>query len=366
MDIKVRSAKHAHGNKECVEFLRQWLKFAERGTVNHVALAIHSEPNEIFADSVGTIGSQPNVCAALTALAKRIDKNVTERFAPQDASVGADQVTFCISTGTVSYDFIPWLLGAEMHRIRNGAPAPLKVCFFQVTQQNLRIPEHQHRMMHHVVGPLVDTVGGIVNKVPGGKFDFSITYNDIVARYRRGEQIPQLCSTPAALEAVDAMLKDIPPPIVITLREAEHQPQRNSNLGEWLRFAGDLVERGEEVIFVRDTAKADEEFDEFSTLPLASHNLHIRLALYQRAKFNLFVANGPATLNFHIDTPFIMMSEIDHNRIGTYEPAWPEWWKPRMGIEAGEQFPWFKANQRIVWQQDTYANISAAWEARHG
>ena len=365
MDIKADYGRAA-GNKECIQLLRQWLREAKKGKMSHVAMAIALEPNLMYTQSVGSIAFQPDICDALDALRHKIKNMIDDRWAPIDPNVTADHVTFSTSAHNVGFDFVPWIISAEMNRVRKNAPAPLKVAFYGKQQPGVSLPDIQIQMMRNVIGPLVQAIGGEVDKVVGGRGDFSITCNEIVAAAKAGETVPKFRAPPLAAAAMDALLDGIPQPVTITLREAKHYTNRNSNMEAWLKFAKDLVAKGEEVIFVRDTAKAEEELENFSTMPVASQNTHMRIALYERAKFNLFVANGPATLNWHLDTPFLFFSEMDPDHKNTYEPCWPEWWPRRMGIEAGEQFPWFNPRQKIVWQQDTYENISAAWEAAHG
>ena len=38
-----------------------------------------------------------------------------------------------------------------------------------------------------------------------------------------------------------------------------------------------------------------------------------------------------------------------------------EFWREKNGIAPGEQYPWSRPDQRIVWERDTYENISKAW-----
>ena len=136
-------------------------------------------------------------------------------------------------------------------------------------------------------------------------------------------------------------------PVVITLREAGYWPHRNSNLPEWLRFAEHLKEEGEKVIFVRDTAKAAKPLAEFLTWPKAALNLDVRMALYERARFCFFVANGPAGL--------AMFSNVPHVQFQTQYPGaqCPQW-------------PWAAEDQRLICALDSYENLSREWERIKG
>jgi hypothetical protein len=112
---------------------------------------------------------------------------------------------------------------------------------------------------------------------------------------------------------------------------------------------------------VRDTAKATEAFYGLETHSVASIDVQARLALYEQAKCNLFVSNGPATLAFFTERPWLMFAEP--NEKDAYFPNTPDGWKTFAGIAPGEQLPWSKPDQSIIWQADTFENMRAAWDA---
>lgn len=362
MDIKASSGRAA-GNAECIKLLKKWLAIAKRGQVSYVALAAGIAPDQVASESVGSIAFQADVCDQLDQLNMRLRQQMLSRLAPFDPKVPTNYVTFSVSANNVNYDFLGWLIGAEMYRVRTGGPAPLCVGFYAVQEDAIKLPPIQLQMMKNVAGPLVEAIGGSITPVRFGRGDFCLTYRDVANFVRAGEKVPRLKAPPIYAGMVDAMLDGIPAPITITLRESAHYLNRNSNLEAWLKFARDLQAQGETVIIVRDTAKAAEaDLPGLTTCQLASENILYRIGLYERAKCNLFVANGPATLNYFLETPFLMFSEIDHDKVGNYEPAWPEWWPKCMGIAVGEQFPWFNREQHIVWKADSYSNLCAAWE----
>ncbi len=118
---------------------------------------------------------------------------------------------------------------------------------------------------------------------------------------------------------------------------------------------------GWDVIFVRDTAKADRPLEDFKTNPLASKNIIDRLNLYNESFCNLLLTNGPGALMMFTDIPFLDF--IPLNNIGNYWMNRPEWWKRSCGImPPHEQFPWFNKNQKISWNIDTLYNIEEAWK----
>jgi len=362
MDVKAPLEKE-WGNAECVALLELWLAKAKEGGITHLALAACEQPNIIYADVCGSIVMQSAIHSAIDSLKQRIDDEITKRLPPYDPSIAANQVCYNVSSGILGYDFLPWLINAEMRRVRSGIEDPLKLAFFRHKDAQT-MPAYHFEMLHNVAGPMVSMIGGETNKIFGGEYKFSVFYKDVVEAIHNGEKIPKFKPSQTAMELVQDDLRGLKAPVTITLREATHSPWRNSDLTSWLAFAKYLEDHGEEVIFLRDTKYAHDEFDDFSTHPAASVDLHIRTALYQQAKCNLFVSNGPMTINYHLDTPFITFIEVDEGHHQRYRPGWPEFWPECMGIEVGQQFPWFNEAQRIIWKKDSLENLIEAWEAR--
>ena len=149
-------------------------------------------------------------------------------------------------------------------------------------------------------------------------------------------------------------------PVTITLREAAYSSHRNSNIDEWLKFAEYLIAQGERVLFVRDTKCAADPIEGYETCPAASIDIDVRLALYESAKANLFVSNGPWSLGLFGSRPWLMFNQID--AMDPYPPNTNQWWVNFHGIGVGEQFPWSRPDQRIVWLKDTFVDMCTAWE----
>lgn len=141
--------------------------------------------------------------------------------------------------------------------------------------------------------------------------------------------------------------------ITMTLRECEHWPERNSDVAQWVAAARILTAAGYEVIVVRDTLQADEPLDDVTTLPVASHRLFARADLYASAALNLFVSNGPAWLSMAMDLPTVIFRPGDE-KLGR---AFGRDHFRNSGIAWGGQMPNSPAYQRLVWQDDTAANI---------
>lgn len=137
--------------------------------------------------------------------------------------------------------------------------------------------------------------------------------------------------------------------ITITLREATHHPDRNSNVDEWVRAARKLWDRGFEVVVIRDTHMADEPLG-VATCTAASYDLDFRVAMYRSALCNLFVNNGPAWLCMGADAPMVVYKMISGG--GKWEYS-RNFWK-HFGIV--DQLPGSPSHQRLVWNDNGEEN----------
>lgn len=244
-----------------------------------------------------------------------------------------------------------------MTRIRSKAPGPLRVGFWLGRNGKTGLTgdhSQRDRMLENVCRPALRLIGAIEDPVATkGKFKEFFSYRDIVKACKDGETVPKFRS---GLSLVGI----IPGYVTITLREASYWPERNSKLPEWIRFAHYLRQRGERVIFIRDTANANEPIEGFDTLPRASTDLLFRMSVYENAKCNLFVSNGPVSLGFFSNVPFLKFFSVDPNCI--YNAGRPQYWTECAGISEGEQFPWLGPTQRLIWKPDFFTNLVVAWE----
>lgn len=140
--------------------------------------------------------------------------------------------------------------------------------------------------------------------------------------------------------------------ITMTLREAGHWPERNSDVAAWQGAAEILRRDGYEVIIVRDTAKADEPLGQLPTAPAASRDVAARFRLYAGSALNLFVPNGPMTLALFGNLPMAVLRPIcPTHRASTPEYMAASGWAPYGDLPNAP--PW----QRHVWAPDTVENI---------
>lgn len=345
----------AHGNSEVVKMLERQLEYVRRGQVNYCALVTCEQPETMKFDFAGSIELEAEVPRVLDALKREVVQSTSSRYPPDlDEDLGANYLCYNIAFFSVGFDFLIDLLSAEMRRVRERAPAPLRVGFWRGFSGRLGLENPTRvKMFEGVHRPLLGMIGAIEDDEAMNGMRYSRPqYPEIIAAVKRGEPVPVLISSQAKWSN--------PEVVTITLREAEHWPHRNSNLEAWTRFARDLERQGRKIIFVRDTAKANEPLDGFFTSPQASLDLNCRLALYQGAAMNLFTSNGPSTLAMFGCAPVIALNPIREG--SEYPPETPQWWAD-IGLGPGEPYPWLRSNQHMVWDEDTYKNISAAWEA---
>jgi hypothetical protein len=254
------------------------------------------------------------------------------------------------SAGDPGYDFLVWLVEAEMFRRRAGRsawPDPLKVEF----RKACLLDEGGQRWLANVWRPLLP----MLNCSESRDFEeepvhrpnalsYEHLFDAIVQAATRGEVVPRFHADASARHWVLSSALHTPQPIVITLRECDYSTHRNSNLDAWLEFAQSLQDAGEQVIIVRDTAKGSEPLEGFLTFPPGSYDVRKRLALYEQAKMNFFVSNGPVMLAAFSGAPYCyLMTQY-------------------AGSQGPPRYPWAKDNQRIFYLADTAGNLAKVWE----
>lgn len=274
-----------------------------------------------------------------------------------------------LSKVPASFDFITWLVNAEMDRRRRGAAAPLLVAFVDGPEDGFRNGDVQNtpekrEIMDRVMRPALKLFGAVENSSVVHGRQYHYWYRPITEGFKTGEEVPRV-----KVPLGDRMqvrrrlsLRNLESPLVITLRETRYSPERNSDIASWLEFARRRQDDGLNVIFVRDTAKADEALEDFPIWPEASRDLMIRAALYSAAKCNLIVANGPAELLQFSDWPFIEIKpppQIDPLRPVSMGESW---WQRFGGITPPDSFPWLGSHQLTVWQRDTVDVLEDAWQ----
>ncbi len=272
--------------------------------------------------------------------------------------------TFDLNKYAASWMFLQFLINAEMAKpeghqlVVEIKKAPLKY------RPGGRLPQDSINILANVILPSIELIGAVRAEDGERGIHVSQFHVDTIVAAHAGKKIPKWKVPPQYMrEAAEYLTaKSITGaeyrrnPIVITLRECGYWPGRNSNLKAWKKFA---LSTNDDVIFVRDTAKADEPMHGFNTCPRASKDLLFRAALMMQARANLLVANGPCVLPWFSDVPF-----LNFRQLCPEHPDWgagrPEYWINN-GLFPGDQLPWCKPTQRLTWCDDEYKNIEREW-----
>jgi hypothetical protein len=323
----------------------------------HPANVENPVPNAIDMALAGENGYDFAHLFALQRMTRHIHTTIDNQQNDSARELGPQYVFANMTRAPASFDFFPWLIHKEMCRVAAGAPAPLKVGFFfgKNNDKDDALGEggRRRKQFDNIILPMLRLVGAVEDETALlGQTDDTHAWGPAIALYKKGQKFPEL-QTPITVESKI-------PPVVITLREAGHVEHRNSVIGVWIDFAKYLADRGERVLFVRDTAKADEAIPGWPTCPEASKDLLYRVALYKSAKCNIFTSNGPATLAWMLPNPWILFQQL--NNSSDYQPEWEAGWRRFVGTEPYKQLPWATENQRIVWERPKLENMIQAWE----
>lgn len=358
-----------YGNLQVVAMLERYLMEARKGKINLACIACCIPPNVISTEFAGTLIMKDHAFEAIEKLKSDLGSEITNITLPdRDPALGADYACYNAAAGPMSYDFLTWLVDREMHRVRMGVPAPLKVGFFYGRDGKAAFNiETRRQMFYGVARPSLELLGAVEDREAlnaATKEFYLIT--DIVKAARAGEAVPRYKATLAAKLQVGQWLGG-GPYVTITLRETAIWEHRNSNLAAWFKFGRWLKKQGMRVVFVRDTRMVKEPLPpDLTVYPPASIDLHARCALYEMAEANLFVANGPVHLALFGTRPFVSFTQLYPEGHSDYVNT-AQFWETKLGVKPGEPFPWLRPDQFVEWCLpgegfDTFDRIKAAWE----
>lgn len=363
-------APKAKGNEAALMVAKKAYDKALSGDVSYFAVIMCGKPNDFAFMCGGHGGMETTALGGMVMGQRELEGIIKRRNSPPINANAPANIGFynCLSM-PLAYDFLPVLIKAELDRRREGAPGPLQVGWFWGPKpEEVMCLRWQQTCFDGVLRPMLKLVGAVENNTNGltygrnlGEGPHVCGYGYVLQAYERGEEIPKLRAPEEYREETRKLIKTIgQAPVTITLREASHHEFRNSNIPEWLKLADWLKSRGEYVVFIRDTEKADEGIDGYTTCSDASKDLLIRVALYEQAKCNLFVSNGPAMLPVFMDCPWLMFNDLTPDR-GDFPANTEDGWRIAIGFEPGGQWPWAKPNQRIVWKHDKFEAMRDAW-----
>lgn len=352
-------------NHLIVEALERLLDRAKQGRMSFFAYALCEGPSGSEDGYLGDTNNFTSGYYALQHCAKRIMDSLDRLSPKENLEAAGNLYRYDMSAFPINHDFIAWLVNVQMLQRKEGIAGPTKVCFVWTKAERVYggVDElYRREFFNSVMAPACKLFDiEISPEAKEGRQVTRFTYGSIVDLVKEGQSVPRIQVPEALMEDMRRNLNGIEP-VTITLREVQHKQwsHRNSSMTDWIKFAEYLQARGEHVIFLRDYTHADEEITGFETAPEASRDFLIRAALYENAKCNCFVSNGPASLSLFGSRPWLQFIHCDEGEY--YLMNTPEWWWINHGITKGEQFPWSTPNQRIVWQADTYEAMVRAWE----
>jgi hypothetical protein len=246
-----------------------------------------------------------------------------------------------------------------MERRARGTKERLRVAFVDGPADGFRKrPDTQNidekrQLLDHVLRPALALFDATEDPAAADGHHYHYWYKPMTDAARAGSPVPRCRPPIAAVQQMNCWLaaRRLVKPITITLRETRYSTVRNSNVEAWTEFARRRRAEGFGVVFVRDTAKADEPMGDFTTCPKAARDVWARLALYSIACCNMITANGPAELLQFSDYPYVEMKN-------SYDPGF---WRRFAGIDPPEQLPWSGSHQVTAWTSDALEDIEAAW-----
>jgi hypothetical protein len=274
--------------------------------------------------------------------------------------------------GPVSFDFVTWLVRAMKEQEACGCErlhvviVPKEDGLGGFSRNWGKHDEHaaRWRLWHIVVAscPLANATVTVaatrrqaedMNSPPGrfwwpqGKAHFM---GPLVTAARKGQAIPKLRATEAARRYVKEMLSTTDRPLVtMTLRQQDTDPARNSNHEAWEAFAFHVCGT-HRVIELHDTNVALGEGRGYAEL-----DTDLRLALYEQAAMNFIGNNGPQEL--------LKFSAAPYRIVGLGLESWREHFRKYFHMEYGQQLPWGGAQQRLVYEPDTFEVLTREFEA---
>jgi hypothetical protein len=304
-----------------------------------------------------------------------------------------------LGVAPITFDFLWFLVGAELERQRRGC-ASIHAVIVPGLRTGLRKenPELENSLdpaargarVHAIVVPacaLLPSLSGVTVASSraqaeqlvelAGEAVFPARYEPNFPSYpgpheplraarEEGARVAVLRATAADLRAVDAWLaahRCGPRLVTVTLRSYNYAPARNSNIAAWATFARSLDPARFSVVFVPDTAQCigglPPELRNFRIFGEAAMAVGLRMALYQRAYLNLGVNTGPMGLCWLNDqTRYITFKILT----GSVPNTTPEYMK-FLGFEPGKSLPFATPWQQWVWAEDEFEIIEDAVSA---
>lgn len=149
--------------------------------------------------------------------------------------------------------------------------------------------------------------------------------------------------------------------VTITVRQWDVEPDRNTNIESWKRFAKNIQKDGWQPVFLVDTDQAMIH-DAGSLKDMKIYwpgpiNLELRLALYDLAAYNLSHNGGPAALNWFLPgSKYLQFLPVDAIP-KVVESEGESGMERLLGVKKGETYDFAGQSKQYVWEKATATNI---------
>ena len=303
------------------------------------------------------------------------------------------QFFYDFGAAPVTFDFATYLAAAEVERRRRGLRS-LVVIFVPGSHDGLRkeLPAYEAVMdtsarawrLRHILFPMLAFLPSVRGYVVCGTraearaliandpariypSDYRVFLPrqpppaDIHDQARRGVPVwPMFRATQHGRRLADTFLENRAKgrrTVVITLRNSQASPERNSRNADWLAFADSLDPRKFAPVFVEDTDRAayglPEEFSGHIVCEAAAWNLELRMGLYEAAWLNAAIMHGPLELCWYNEQARYLLFVP----LGTTRVTSPDF-LIESGLVVGADLAFAKPYQRLVWGPDEASTIS--------
>jgi hypothetical protein len=155
--------------------------------------------------------------------------------------------------------------------------------------------------------------------------------------------------------------------VTLTHRDVAWWRLRQPQLEEWRKVADKLGRAGFRFVLIPEGTKADEPVPGFETDPEAGRNSLARAALYAGAEMNFGIPSGPMWMCWFLGVPTLIMRMVDErdDSVIPGQPIRPPTTARRLrhsGLFPGQSLPNARRCQKILWADDTAANVLDAFD----
>lgn len=263
------------------------------------------------------------------------------------------RAVYDLGQSPLTFDFITWLVAVEKLRLEQKE-SDVRVVFVygerDLTYRDQAFTSDRKAWrLHNLLVPLCRLLPSVSGYEVGGTGEQTTPYKPD----EKQRPASFLRSSAAAQSIIASWSRSEQPIVTITVRQSDLQPQRNSNIAEWLKVAKWLKACGYCPVFVPDTEAMITgepiDFEGYRVASAAALNQDLRMALYERALLNCFTSGGPFTLPLYADLPFFLCRVIFPELITCTEAV-----HRKYGFTPEE---WQGPCQRVVWSDDSYEAV---------